>query len=97
VHWLPVESNWNEAGSYQLVVQTSSAGMEPDTDVDPLPAYRFTGSEIVYELIYTPEETRFLQRASEAGCLTLGGSEMLQAQAVLQFEQFSKAFHSKGE
>ncbi len=94
VQWQPVESNWNESAGYQLVVQTSSAGMEPDTDADPLPAYRFTGSEIVYELIYAPEETRFLRRAAEAGCLILGGSEMLQAQAVLQFEEFSRAYYS---
>ncbi|MFW5727034.1 MAG: shikimate dehydrogenase [Spirochaetia bacterium] len=97
VHWRSVESNWNKVAGYQLVIQTSSAGMEPDTDTDPLPAYRFNGSEIVYELIYSPEQTRFLRRASEAGCLTLGGSEMLQAQAVLQFEQFSKVYHSQGE
>ena len=97
VQWQPVESNWNESAGYQLVVQTSSAGMEPDTDADPLPAYRFSGSEIVYELIYAPEETRFLRRAAEAGCLTLGGSEMLQAQAVLQFEEFSRAYYSRVE
>jgi shikimate 5-dehydrogenase len=37
-------------------------------------------------LIYNPADTRLLREAREAGCETLGGLEMLVAQARLQFE-----------
>jgi 3-dehydroquinate dehydratase/shikimate dehydrogenase len=78
-------------------VQPTSAGMEPNTEIDPLPRYQFNGSEIVYELIYAPERTRFLRRAADAGCRTIGGREMLHAQALLQFEQFSSAYNPGAE
>ncbi len=103
VNWRSIRATWNEADTsdtskeaarFQLIVQTSSAGMEPDTEADPLPGYRFSGSEIVYELIYAPVVTRFLQRASEAGCITIGGSEMLTAQGVLQFKKFCRVYRS---
>jgi len=74
--------------SFDLVVQTTSVGMEPDVEGDPLPDFRFVGSETVYDIIYTPEKTRFLERAEAAGCRIIGGKRMLRAQAELQFRQF---------
>ena len=91
-NWQSIDSRLTP-GKFRLIVQTTSAGMEPNTETDPLPAYQFKGSEIVYELIYAPEQTRFLQRAASAGCRTIGGREMLHAQALLQFEQFNFAYN----
>ena len=51
----------------------------------PLPDGPFTG-RLVYDLVYNPPETRLLQDARLAGCQTLGGLDMLIAQAQLQFE-----------
>ena len=92
VNWQPMHSPLS-AVKFELIVQTTSAGMEPNTEIDPLPGYKFKGSEIVYELIYAPERTRFLSRAADAGCRTIGGREMLHAQALLQFKQFSSAYN----
>lgn len=88
------DSAWSDleavssGASFDLVVQTTSVGMEPDVDGDPLPDFRFQGSETVYDIIYTPEKTRFLERAEAAGCRIIGGKRMLRAQAELQFRQF---------
>lgn len=79
-------------GKYDLIVQTTSAGMYPDTESDPLPGYRFSGNETVYDIIYAPEKTRFLSRAEEAGSIILGGKGMLEAQAERQFELFRKVY-----
>jgi 3-dehydroquinate dehydratase/shikimate dehydrogenase len=40
---------------------------------------------IVYDLVYNPLETRLLKEASEVGCITISGLDMLIAQAGLQF------------
>ena len=44
------------------------------------------GARWVYDLVYNPIETQLLKKAREAGCQTLGGLEMLVAQAKIQFE-----------
>lgn len=72
-----------------LVVQTTSVGMSPDTEADPAPDLSFSGSEIVYDIIYTPEQTVFLRRAARAGCRTINGAAMLEAQAAEQFLLFT--------
>ena len=72
-----------------LIVQTTSAGMHRQADLDPLGFYEFSGNEIVYDVIYAPPETKMLSRAVRAGCRTLNGSQMLLEQAYLQFELFT--------
>jgi 3-dehydroquinate dehydratase/shikimate dehydrogenase len=77
------------AGFADLIVQTTQAGMEPDLTGDPLAEYQFKGTELVYDLIYTPRLTRLLQRALEKGCKVINGEEMLMAQAHEQFKLFT--------
>ncbi len=77
------------SNSVDLVVQTTSVGMAPDVDGDPVPSFVFSGKEIAYELVYQPKETPFFKRATEAGCRVIGGGEMLLEQGKLQFEAFS--------
>ncbi|MDY7026993.1 MAG: shikimate dehydrogenase [Spirochaetota bacterium] len=87
--WARPEAAGNAVGTpFDLVVQTTSVGMEPDIEGDPLPLLKFSGSEIVYDIIYAPEKTRFLTRAEESGCRVIGGRRMLHAQAELQYTMF---------
>ena len=72
-----------------LIVQTTNMGMSPFEDVDPIDQYEFTGSEIVYDLVYKPELTKVMARAKEKGCSLIAGMEMLLAQGVMQFYLFS--------
>jgi 3-dehydroquinate dehydratase/shikimate dehydrogenase len=72
-----------------LIVQTTSAGMAPDIMADPAPGLRFSGKEIVYELLYAPPTTVFLRRALEAGCKVVRGRQMLVGQAMEQFRLFT--------
>jgi 3-dehydroquinate dehydratase/shikimate dehydrogenase len=49
-------------------------------------AGQLRGVRLAYDFVYNPLETRFLREARAAGCETLGGLEMLLAQAVEQFK-----------
>ena len=71
-----------------VIVQTSSAGMEGHDEIDPLELYNFTGKETVMDLIYMPEMTRFLKRAAAAGCRTINGFDMVIRQACMQYTHF---------
>lgn len=73
----------------ELIVQATRVGMEPDAEADPLPDYRFSGSEVVYDLVYQPLETVFLRRARAAGCRVISGLSMLFSQGAAQFKLYT--------
>lgn len=58
------------------------------TPVDPIPDYKFTGRELVYDLRYVPEVTPLMARAAKAGCRVENGFSMLRAQARGQQAHF---------
>jgi 3-dehydroquinate dehydratase/shikimate dehydrogenase len=72
------------AGAWQLLVNTTPVGMQPRVDETPLAKEQLTG-RFVYDLVYNPPVTRLLGEAAEMGCQTLGGLDMLVAQAHEQF------------
>jgi len=70
-----------------LVINATSGGMrgKPQLDLDISKAQAGT---FVYDLIYTPRRTKLLRTAKQAGCQTLGGLDMLIAQARPSFKLF---------
>lgn len=76
-------------GQVDMVVQTTSVGLYPDFDLNPIEGFRFTGREIVYDIIYKPKMTKLLSEAQKAGCTLHYGEEMLLEQGKLQFELFT--------
>ncbi|MDR3147905.1 MAG: type I 3-dehydroquinate dehydratase [Treponema sp.] len=73
-----------------IIIQTTPAGMEGNSDRDPLGLYSFTGKEIVMDLVYKPELTPFLRRAQAASCPVLNGYDMFLRQARYQYSEFFK-------
>jgi 3-dehydroquinate dehydratase/shikimate dehydrogenase len=71
---------------YDLVINTTPVGSGSYLGQSPVTQKQLSGSRWVYDLIYNPTETLLLREAHEAGCETLGGLEMLVAQAGMQFE-----------
>lgn len=70
--------------TWDLLVNTTPVGTAPDVQASPLDASDLAGRGFVYDLVYNPGRTRLLRDAADAGCQTLGGLEMLIAQAALQ-------------
>jgi 3-dehydroquinate dehydratase/shikimate dehydrogenase len=74
-----------EPGSWDLLVNCTPVGMYPDVEATPI-AREHLSRGTVYDLVYNPPRTRLLREAEAAGCRTIGGLEMLVAQARRQFE-----------
>lgn len=71
----------------ELLVNTTSVGMSPhDNDMPPIPPESLHPALLVYDLIYSPRETRLLAVARAAGCKTLNGVGMLVYQGAAAFE-----------
>jgi 3-dehydroquinate dehydratase/shikimate dehydrogenase len=71
-------------GTWDILVNTTPVGMFPHVDASPIPAGALGGG-LVYDLVYNPPVTRLLEEAAAAGCETIGGLDMLVAQARAQF------------
>ncbi len=84
-----IENANKYSGKVDLIVQTTSVGLFPDVDQNPIEGFRFSGKEIVYDIIYKPRMTKLLKEAQKAGCILHYGSEMLLEQGKLQFEAFT--------
>ena len=74
-------------GGFDVVINATPMGTHgPTLNETPATAEQLRGVRLAYDLVYNPIETRFLREARTAGCDTLGGIEMLLAQAVEQFK-----------
>lgn len=75
--------------SAAIVVQTTPVGMMPYKDQYPAGTALFRRDRVVLDVIYNPEETRYLKIAKDRSCITISGVEMFLLQAAKQFELFT--------
>ena len=65
-----------------LIINTTPLGMSPNTETMPSLDFENIGSDhFVYDLIYNPARTMFLQKAEMSGATIKNGLEMLHVQA----------------
>lgn len=73
-----------------LLVNTTPLGMSPHPDASPWPeGLPFPPRAAVYDLVYNPRETRWVQAARAAGRPTVTGLGMLVEQAALALERWT--------
>jgi len=71
----------------RLIINTTPVGMYPDTTGYPDIPYEFLNKKhLLFDLIYNPAETRFLQLGRIAGATVLNGVRMLELQAEKSWE-----------
>jgi len=71
----------------QLIINTTPLGMSPNTNTCPPINYELlTTDHYVYDLIYNPARTLFLQKAEMRGAHFKNGLEMLHVQAEKSWE-----------
>ena len=72
---------------YNIIVNCTPLGMYPNTDVCPtLPYEAMDSHNFLYDLLYNPDETLFMQKGKEHGAITKNGLEMLLLQAFASWE-----------
>jgi shikimate dehydrogenase len=65
-----------------VIINTTPLGMFPDTNTCPDIPYRFISDKhLLYDLVYNPGKTLFLQKGEEKGATIKNGEEMLVLQA----------------
>lgn len=68
--------------THHIIVNTTPLGMSPSIETyPPLHYNHLNETHLLYDLVYNPDETRFLQFGKQQGCLTKNGLEMLHLQA----------------
>ena len=67
---------------YKIIINTTPLGMFPNSDECPDIPYDYLSSKhILFDLIYNPEQTKFLQLGQEQGAIIKNGLDMLKIQA----------------
>lgn len=67
---------------YTVIINTTPLGTFPDVHTYPPIPYRFLNQKhYLFDLIYNPSETFFLQKGREQGCIIQNGYNMLVIQA----------------
>lgn len=81
------ELNEHVLNAFKLIVNCTPLGMYPKADACPDIPFEFLTSEhLLYDLIYNPEETLFLQKGKAQGAVTINGLNMLKLQADKAWE-----------
>lgn len=74
---------------HTLIVNCSPVGMYPHVDEAPaIPYELLTPRHLLYDLVYNPLETRFMQLGSQHGATVKNGLEMLHLQALAAWEMW---------
>lgn len=68
--------------AHRLIINASPVGMYPACENCPnIPYAMLSGSHFLFDLVYNPLTTRFMELGAEQGAATLSGIDMLYAQA----------------
>ncbi|WP_370798408.1 shikimate dehydrogenase family protein [Xylanibacter rarus] len=72
---------------YNVIVNCTPCGMYPHIDECPqLPYEAMTSKNILYDLLYNPDETLFMKKGAQYGATVKNGLEMLLLQAFASWE-----------
>lgn len=72
---------------YLVIVNCTPVGMFPHVDECPkIPYSLLSPKHLLYDLVYNPLDTQFLQKGRKYGCTTKNGLEMLHLQAIASWK-----------
>lgn len=74
----------------EIVIHATPVGMTPDVERTIVPADLLRPDQAVFDVVYTPLETRLLRDARAVGAKTVPGIGMFVHQAAIQFELWTE-------
>jgi len=72
-----------------VIIHCTPIGMHPNENASLIPAEFFRPEQVVFDIVYTPLDTKLLTEAKSRGLKVISGIDMFINQAVLQFEHFT--------
>ena len=72
-----------------VIIHCTPVGMHPNVDASLISPELFRPEQVVFDIVYTPLETKLQAQAKSRGLKTISGVEMFINQAALQFERFT--------
>jgi shikimate dehydrogenase len=88
---------WNDINEWvikfhKVIINTTPLGMFPDVDNFPPIPYKYIGSShLIYDVIYNPEKTLFLDKCAKQGAQIENGRSMLHLQAEAAWQIWKTA------
>lgn len=78
----------SEVVSSDIIINTTSVGMNEDLSL--VDESFLNKRQIVFDIVYTPKETRLIKTAKEKGAQVIYGYEMLLYQGIEQFKMYTE-------
>ncbi len=76
---------------HEVIVNCTPIGMYPQTEECPnIPYEQLTPNHLLFDLIYNPDVTLFMQKGIQQGAIAKNGLEMLKLQAIAAWEIWQK-------
>ena len=77
---------------YEVIVNCTPLGMYPnDMDCPLLPYESMSSNNLLFDLVYNPENTLFMKRGKKAGAVVKNGLEMLILQALASWDIWTQS------
>lgn len=81
---------WTRQLRLPLIPQEITVNCTPGLSLEALESFHFKTGQILYDLVYVPEETPLMQKALKEGAQAFNGKGMLLKQAALSFEVWKR-------
>lgn len=70
--------------TFDVIINATPIGLAPHVEETPLDARFLRAGQVVFDIVYNPEETRLLREAKSVGAVAVSGLTMFKAQALEQ-------------
>jgi shikimate dehydrogenase len=82
----------SELSSFDVLINTTNAGMYPNIDTEPIQLTQLKNDAVVCDIVYNPLKTNWLQTAENKGAIIDNGVSMLVMQGAMAFEKWTGTF-----
>ncbi len=86
IQLLPLSQLSSSLSKFNLIINATPVGMHPLEDKTPFDTSLLLSGQWVYDIVYTPRETRLLRDAKNKGCHAVEGLGMLLHQGAKSFQ-----------